>query len=79
MFDNLPPVCRALLIVPGKPARAVRRELDIVRRIRIDKIIRLGLERRDVIIRELPMPELLRILRKVRRVIDLFCKCQTER
>src|SRR5919106_4755013 len=62
----------ALLIIPRESSSTVRRELDVVRRICVDEIIRLGLKCRHVVIRELPLPERLRVLRKVGRVINLL-------
>src|SRR5687767_14610668 len=63
---------RSNLIIPRETTRAVRRELYIIRRIRIDEIFRLDFESFDVFIAELPLPEDRRIMSEVRRVVDRF-------
>src|SRR6185503_13411429 len=65
-------LCRALLIVPRETTGAVRRELYIIRRIGIHKIIVLQLERLNILITELPLPEDARVTRKILRVVDCF-------
>src|SRR5437763_16772467 len=62
----------AHLIFPRKTARVVRRELYIIRRIGVDEIIRLELDRLNISIAELPAPEDRGIVRKVARVVNCF-------
>src|SRR5688500_10897919 len=63
---------RPNLIIPRKTTRAVRRELYIIRRIRIDKIFRLDLESFDIFITKLPLAEDRRIISEVGRVVNRF-------
>src|SRR6185503_19249465 len=67
---------RAHLIVPRETTGAVRRELYIIRRIGIHKIIVLKLERLNIVVTELPLPEHGRITRKILRVVDRFIRAE---
>src|SRR5829696_3897137 len=55
----------ALLIFPRKTTRTVRRELYIIRWIRVDEILRLKLERLNIHIAEFPLPEHRCVIRKI--------------
>src|SRR5688500_11881848 len=63
-------LCRTLLIVPRKPSGTVGCELDVVWWIRVDKVSCFNAHRLDVDIRELPLVESLRVLRKIGSVVD---------
>src|SRR6185437_4148231 len=60
----------AHLIIPRKAAGTVRRELYIIRRIRIHEISSAQLKLLDVNIAKFPLPEHGRIIREVARVVD---------
>jgi hypothetical protein len=66
----------AHLIVPRKTARAVSRELYIIRRISVDKIFRLNLQTLNIFITEPPLPENCRIVREIRRVVNGFVSAE---
>ncbi len=68
--------CRAHLVVPRKPARAVRRELYIIRRISVDKISRLEFQCLNIPIAERPLPKQPRILREISRIVDRFVSAE---
>src|SRR5688500_19384935 len=63
---------RPNLIIPRKTTRAIRRELYIIRRIRIDEIFRLDLESFDIFIPKLPLAKDRRIISEVGRVVNRF-------
>src|SRR5687768_7010354 len=67
---------RANLIIPRETTRAVRRELYIIRRIRIDEIFRLDFESFDIFIAKLPLAEDRRIMSEGRRVVDRFISAE---
>src|SRR6185503_6966159 len=67
---------RAYLIVPRETSGAVRRELYIIRRIRIHKIIVLQLERFNIFVTEFPLPEHARVTRKIFRVVDCLVRSE---
>lgn len=60
------------LIVPGKATGTVGRELDIVRRVGINKIVRLDRKFREILVREFPAPKQFFVSVKVSCVIDLL-------
>ena len=59
------PLCRTNLVVPGKTAGSVACELDVVRRIRINEIVRRNGQRGNVVAGESPVLEDPRESRKV--------------
>jgi hypothetical protein len=65
-----PPGCPHL-ILPRKTSSTVSGELYIIRRIGIHKIFRFQLERLDILVTKLPLPEHARVTRKLFRVVDL--------
>src|ERR1043165_4483697 len=67
-------LCGAHLVHPRKTARAVSRELYIIRRIGVDKISRFERQRRNIKITKLPFSEHRRILSKIPRVVDRFVR-----
>src|SRR6185436_1862357 len=60
----------AHLIVPRKTTGAVRRKLYIIRRICIDEIFRLDLQRLNILITEFPSHKHACVLREIARVVD---------
>lgn len=64
------PLCSAHLISPTETAGAISRELDIVRRICIDKIIRLNLQQRRIGAEKSPIANSGAQARKIRCVVD---------
>src|SRR5215213_7985498 len=70
MFSQ--PLRSAPLIVHRKPAGAVSRELDVIRRVGVNEILSFDLHLLDIDVREFPLLERLRVLREVRGVIDRF-------
>ena len=67
---------RAHLIGPRETTGAVRRELYIIRRIGIHKIITLQLECFDIFITEFPLAEYARVTRKIFRVVDCVIRSE---
>ena len=71
------PLGRAHLIFPTKSTGTVGRKFHVIRRVRINKIVRLNLKRLNIAIRESPVFEDTPKLRKVRCVGD--CRVSAER
>jgi len=69
---------RAHLILPRETTGAVRRELYIIWRIGIHKIISLQLERLDIFVTELPLAEHACVARKIFRVVDRFVRAERD-
>src|SRR5262252_8654017 len=63
---------RTHLIVPGKTALRVGREVDVVRRIRIDEVVRLKCQDPEIAGRELPRGEGVTVRVEASRVVDLL-------
>src|SRR5579875_740643 len=66
------PLCEALLVVPGKAAGGVRRELDVVRRIGVDKIAAANLHAFEIAVREFVWREHTAVRLEVLAVRRLF-------
>src|SRR6185295_5251253 len=64
------------LIIPRKPARTVRRELYIIRRIRIHEISRSQRERFHIHVAKFPLPKYLTVICKIARVVDCFVSAE---